>query len=898
MDDRQKPEDFLEYIRQQEALNARRGRLKIFFGYAAGVGKTYAMLLEAQELLKDGVNVFTGYIEPHDRPETTLLTENLPKIPEKIYLYRNIEVKEFDVDQALKINPSVILVDELAHTNVEGSRNLKRYQDIEELLQAGIDVYTTVNVQHIESLKDVMEKRTGVQVRESVPDYIFENADKIELIDLDSEELIERLKMGKIYPKHRIKQATANFFTEDNLRFLREYAMRELADRIEVVPSKIKHVKESAKIKILVCMSTSPSSDKAIRWGARIAEAFHGTWNVVYVQRNKEEKLSAKEASILQKNIELTEKLGGRAVILKGSDVAQTIADYANIIGATNIVIGKSQHSSGFRYLFEEDFEDRLIRLIGNTEIHILSDNDLPRRYWEKQQLKTWAKNWQWTTADFGKMSIILVLTLFCSYVVNHLLQTTESLPLILILGVVLIARMTNGYLYGLLASFIGIVTLDFFFIPPIYQLKIHDPNFPAVLVIMLVISVIVSAMTAHTKNHATIAVEREQRLEVLYDINKKLLETRGLEKIVAVVSDYLGNLFNKSVVFYVKKPDGFIYSDSYILPNKTLSDLETKEEAAVVDWVFANNKVAGAGTNTFRGAQAYYKPINFENEVLGVIGFVGKERGLNQENISLLRIIITLVAMALQRQNLSDEQRDILLESEREKLRGNLLRGISHDLRTPLTSILGASSAILENDKFDEKTKKQLVGSIKNDAQWLIRLVENLLSVTKINAGRLSLTKTEELAEEVVTDAVSRTSQRFPTRKFVTKGYEQPIFIPMDGTLIAQVLINLLENAIKHSPEDAAIEVEIKPRENRVEFIVVDHGEGISEAEFPYLFKELKPDQKRSADSKRGMGIGLSICKSIVVAHGGEMNACNRSTGGASFSFWLPIEKEEQVNG
>jgi two-component system sensor histidine kinase KdpD len=408
----------------------------------------------------------------------------------------------------------------------------------------------------------------------------------------------------------------------------------------------------------------------------------------------------------------------------------------------------------------------------------------------------------------------------------------------------------------------------------------------------MLLVALITSALTVRVKTQARLAVERERRTEVLYEINKKLLVTRGLENIVTLTNEYITKLFGRSIIFYTQDPGN--NSEGVLM--QAPGDLDAsfmllEDERAVAHWVFINQKYAGAGTDTLMGAGAFYMPVISQGNVLGVIALSCAKGKLDQHDRLFLRMIISQVAMALERQYLSDEQRRILVESEKEKMRSNLLRAISHDLRTPLTGILGASSAILENgDSLDKLTHNQLISNIKEDSQWLIRMVENLLSVTRINEGTMNVTKSPEAAEEIVAEAISRIRKRFPDRKVPVKVPDELLLVPMDGTLIEQVLINLLENAIKHTPENSMVEVKVrKDRQNAV-FEVIDNGEGIAEQDFPYLFESYVPNGKRSADSSRGMGIGLSICMSIVKAHHGKMEAANKMTGGAVFRFTLPL--------
>ncbi len=893
------PDALLESLNAPSKVKA--GRLKIFFGFAAGVGKTYAMLDDAHELVHRGVDVLVGYVEPHTRPETMQLLEGLKTLPPQSLPYKNIQLKEFDLDAALARRPEVILVDELAHTNVEGSRNKKRYQDVEELLNAGIDVYTTVNVQHIESLNDIVQNITKVNVRETVPDYIFDNADKVKLIDIEPEELLRRFDEGKVYKRERAETAKSNFFTKENLRLLRELAMRKAADRISNLNQNEQQISEKmANIKLMVCISPSPSSAKCIRWTERTAKAFHAPWIAIYVENMDSPYYSEEQKKSVRTNLDLAERLGAEIVTLNGNDVPAVIAEYAKLSGITNIVVGKSRNKKTLRSLFEMDFEDKLISMLKTVEVHIIPDSSNIQKIYKKPARFRLGKGLFFSWRDLLKMLGILAAATLLSIGLRALDIAEQNVVMVYILSVLIISRITVGYLFGIIASILSVLLFNFFFTIPFFTLNAIQPGYPITFVIMFFVAFITSALTVRVRTQALIAVSRERRTEVLYEINKKLLATRGLENIVALTNEYILTLFDRSVIFYVQDPalknSGiFVQSPSEPDSSSMLSD----DERAVAHWVFVNQKRAGAGTDTLMGATAFYMPVISQGIVLGVIGLSCYKGKINHKDRLFLRMIAPLVAMALERQALSDEQRQILVESEREKMRGNLLRAISHDLRTPLTCILGASSAVLENgDSLDKKTHDKLILDIKEDSQWLIRMVENILSVTRINEGLMNVTKTSEAAEEIVAEAISRIRKRFQNRKITVKVPDELLVVPMDGTLIEQVLINLLENAIKHSSDDSVIDVAVIKAGQEAVFEVIDHGEGISEQNLPYVFESYALNDKQSPDSSRGMGIGLSICMSIIKAHHGGMEAVNRPEGGAIFRFMLPLEGNKENAG
>ncbi|MCL2462495.1 MAG: sensor histidine kinase KdpD, partial [Defluviitaleaceae bacterium] len=824
------PENLLDELGKNDA---RRGKLKIFFGYAAGVGKTYAMLDEAQELFKNGADVVAGYIEPHTRAETLHLLEGLPALPPKAISYKNIELKEFDLDAALKRRPAVILVDELAHTNAAGSRNKKRYQDVEELLGAGVDVFTTVNVQHIESLNNVVSDITKITVNETVPDYIFDRAGKVKIIDVEPDELLRRFEEGKVYRPDRAAAAMNNFFTKENLRLLREIAIRKAAERISHDNQNVRqHTEKNPNSKLLVCVSSSPSSAKCIRWAARMAEAFFIPWVAVYVENVDPDDQSEEEKKSMHSNLELAERLGAEIVTLSGLDVPAVIAEYARLSGITNIVIGKS----GKRRWLRAHFEDQLTALLPNVEIHIMPD--APEGGSKKRRRPPRRVKFSWP--DAAKSLALLFLATVVSFLLKYLRIGDQNFIMVYILSVLVIARVTQGRVYGIVSSILSVLAFNFFFTDPLFTFNAYGPGYPITFLIMLLAAVITGALTARVKTQAKLAVRREQRTEILYEISKKLLATRGAQNTVNLINEYIAKIFQRSVIFYTgfdRRESGTILK----LEGEHADFMRKDDERAVAEWCYINQKPAGAGTDTLRGAGAYYMPVASQGKSLGVIG-VSCEKGTPSTNSKFfMSTIISEVAMALERQALSDAQRAATVATEKEKMRGNLLRAISHDLRTPLTGILGASSAILENPgALSEDEKIKLLRSVRDDSGWLIRMVENLLSVTRITEDGANLSKSSEAAEEIISESVSRIRQRFPDAEITVRVPEEALFVPMDGILIEQVLINLIENAIKHNKGNAPVTVRAFGSGGRISFEVEDSGNGVPEEDLPRLFDGL----------------------------------------------------------
>lgn len=888
------------------------GKLCIYLGYAPGSGKTYAMLDDAREQYLRGADVVIGHIETPVPAETAKLASSLPALVPQEIAQERLLLGEFDLDAALNRQPALIVIDQLAHSNTEGARNKQRYQDIEELLLAGIDVYTTLNIWHLESLGDSLGPLLRMDKVEPVPDAVFDQADQIRLIDIEPEALLERMRGGRPEVEgegeHEGTGAAAvpgmhadhPLYTRESLQLLRELALRKAADRISQANQQESPTLpgQGLRAKWLVAISAAPSAAALIRWTAQAASAFHAPWAAVHVETGQSGSRSAAHKRAVRSHLELAERLGAQIVTLSGYEPAEAVAEYAELSGFSHIVIGKKP-SRRIRFSFlETGFEERLIARLPTAQLHILPDSGTNELYAPEPERRFTARL-QLSWSDSLKTVGLLVLATLLSLLLRSF-AITDHVIMLYILSVLVISRTTSGYVYGLVGSVLSVLAYNYLFTEPRYTFLAVQAGYPITFIIMLLVAVITSALTVRIKTQAKLAVERERRTEVLYEINKKLLMTRGLQAIVDLTNETLVRLFERSVIFYTEDPLGpgkhlGVVRQSPLEPQADF--LQSADERDVAHWVFVNQKQAGAGTDTHGQARALYVPVAVMGHVLGVLGVSASvsasgSKPLSQANRFFLRLLASQVAMALERQALSDEQRRIVIEAAQEKMRSNLLRAISHDLRTPLTGISGASSVILENrGTLDEETERRLLVDIREDALWLIRMVENLLSVTRIHDGTAHVVKSPEAVEEIVAEAIGRIRVRFPQAAIQVKVPDEFLLVPMDGTLIEQVLINLVENAIKHSRTESPVEVEVWKGEDAVEFRVKDHGEGVPAEQLPHLFDSLAEVQLKNADSARGMGIGLSICMSIVKAHEGKMEAWNNPDGGAVFRFSLPLE-------
>lgn len=650
--------------------------------------------------------------------------------------------------------------------------------------------------------------------------------------------------------------------------------------------------------KVLVCIGSSPSSVKCIDRAAKMAKDFGTNLTAVYVESEEQYYLNENDKKILHSNIEYASSLGAEVVTLYGHDIAFSIGEYAKRTGITNIVIGKSRNKRNIFHFSKKSLENKLISLLPDAKIYLISDREISRAYrtdqHKKQELILYKQ--EFAGRDFLITFVSLLIAVIISVFLEFLHVENENMIMMFILAILIISRVTEGCIYGIISSLLSVFIFNCFFTKPYFRFLAIRKSDGIALIIMLVVSLTTYTLTARAKAQARFAAEREKRTEILYEINKKLLITTGIINIVHLTNEYIIKIFQRTVIFFIQDPyeggKGIIteYKDG-----RSTETIVSDNEKSVVHWVFEEQKRAGAGTDIYPEAEFFYNPVVSGGVVLGVVGLSCEDNSyLDQNNRLFLRMINSLVAMALERQQLSDKQKIILIQSEKEKMRSNLLRAVSHDLRTPLTGILGASSTVLENyDTLDKATILGLLANIKEESQWLIRMVENLLSVTRINGGLSEVKKHPEAAEEIVASAIGRIRKRFKGCKINVKVPEELLIVPMDGTLIEQVIINLLENAIKHSGIDTEIYVDVKKEQDMAIFEVSDNGEGIGEDDLPYLFSDFLPSDKKISDSTGGMGIGLPICRSIIKAHNGKMEAGNKKNGGAVFRFILPLEGE-----
>lgn len=897
MDDtRMDPDALLKQISDEEHVRDR-GRLKIFFGYAAGVGKTYAMLRAAHVAKGRHTDVVVGYVEPHDRPATSALLNGLEQIKPLVIDHKGIEVREFDLDAAISRHPQLILVDELAHTNTDGCRHLKRYQDVEELLRAGIDVYTTVNVQHIESLNDQVASITGIAVNERIPDHIFDQADQVELVDIEPDELIARLHAGKIYRGQQAQMALTNFFDMGNLVALREIALRRCADRINTVSTRGRLGERAALYadgRILVCLSPSPSNQKIIRTAARMAKAFQAAFTALFVETSDYGDMVDEDKARLRDNTHLAEQLGATVETVQGDDVPLQIAEFARISGISKIVLGRS--NARRRHLWNRStIVDRLIAVAPNLDVYVIPDRNA-RPYRERTSGKyTFTFLW----SDLLKSLTVLMAATLIGFGFDALGFSEANIITVYILGVLVTAVVTSEMAYSLVSSAVSVLTFNFFFTSPRLTFNAYGAGYPTTFLIMLIAAFITSALAAKIKRQARQSAQAAYRTGLLLKTDQLLQKERGRDGIVSIIATQLARLLKRDVVFYEATSEGIGPPRVFSAEEGALHDdadaLITANEQAVAAWVFKNNKHAGATTDTLAGARCLYLAVRLNEKVFGVVGIALEGDALNSFESSATLSILGECALALDNEQVIRERGEAAVVAKNEQLRANLLRSISHDLRTPLTSISGNAWVLMESgDGMLDLERHHLYQDIYDDSLWLIALVENLLSVTRIEDGAMSLALTPELMDEVIDEALRHVSRKSVEHHVVVNPTDGFLLARMDSRLIMQVVINIVDNAIKYTPVGSTITIDMRKEHGWVIVQIADDGEGIPDEMKQRVFDMFYTAGNEIGDSHRSLGLGLALCRSIINAHGGEITVSDTVPHGSTFRFTLPAEEVE----
>lgn len=886
MGERPDPDALLARVHEDEK-RAKRGKLTIFFGAAPGVGKTYAMLEAARFEREDGRDVVVGIAETHGRYDTGALLLGLEILPRRKIEHRGVVLEELDVDACMKRRPGVILVDELAHTNAPGSRHNKRWQDVEELLEAGLDVYTTLNVQHLESLNDVVAQITHIVVRETVPDSVLDKADDIRLIDLPIDELLDRMKEGKVYLPEQAQRAGKSFFRPGNLIALRELALRITAQSVDAQMRRYReeHGIEktwAATERILVSVSPSPASARLIRGARRLAGSLHADWIAVYVETSASLRLSAKDRARVAENLQLARTLGAETVTLVGESGAEEVVRFAQQRNVTRIVVGKPTHSS-WRDLVGGSFVDSVVRLSGDIDVHVISGEldkgEEPVRAPEPPRSAHTRQN----LAGFVSGIAAVALATVAGHMMFGPTQLADVVMLYLF-GIVLVS-LRWGLGPSLFAAVVAVLAFDFFFVPPFYTFAVADLRHTVTFAVMFLVAAVISGLTKRVRDQAESAREREVRTASLYALSRALAAAKTRREILVAGTKQIQEVFGGRVAALVPTPGAKLAS----AVDETWTYLVDEKELAVAEWVWENGRAAGVGTDTLPSAQATYLPLEGSEGRLGVLGIVpGDERMSAEHERQHLEAFLAQMGSALDRVRLARDAQEAQLRVEAEQLRNSLLSSVSHDLRTPLAVITGAATT-LTNDKLDPAAKRDLSDTIVQEAERLNRLVRNLLDMTRVEGGALTLNKEWQPVEEVVGSALGSLEHVLGSRP-ITTDLSRGLVAPFDAVLVQQVLVNLLENAVKYAGADTPITVSARGKKREVELTVADRGPGLPPGDEARIFEKFYRAEKGKGG---GVGLGLTICRGIVTAHGGRIWANNRDGGGAAFHFTLPIEGE-----
>lgn len=872
-DDRPDPDKLLMAI---QASNSQRGLLKIYLGMASGVGKTYAMLTDAKEVLKKGVDIVAGYIEPHGRNETESLVKDFEVIPVLKIEHRGIMIQDFNLDAALKRKPEVILVDELAHTNAPGLRHTKRWQDIFELLDAGINVYTTLNIQHLESLNDVISSITGVEVRETVPDSVLTRADTIELIDIPPDELVTRLREGKIYPSDKIQSALDNFFQEGNLLALREIALRKTAEKIDAQILRYRQSQDIGEIwntseKVLVAIAPNKFARRLIRAAARIAASKHAALIVVAVETPRYQLLKDDDRRLLEDALHLAQKMGAEVERRYGSDIVQEILNIAVAKNASLIVVGKPIRNR-FREFFMGTIADSLIRQSGAIDIHLITGEEE-----EATSVPVVASIPRPRLWSLCITALITALTTGVCVFIYPRLDLTNLVMIYLLASVSVALRF--GRTESIIASILNVLAFDFFFVPPRFSFSVTDFQYVVTFSVMLITSLVMSTLTLRIRLQAKTVAERERRTQALYDAGRKMVGSSDPR--------FIGEATVAGVQQLIGADASFLHAEGVQLvplpPSKTHFESLDKERG-VAHYVLDKKKPAGIGTDTLPGAAALYLPVATDRMSYGVLGIVIDEL-FDRSLLPVLELLTQQAALCFERNQFQLESFDAKLIAETQSVRSVLLSSISHDFRTPLTVIEGAASAILQSKEEVSHNTKELADSIKDQSKRLTKLVTNVLSLTRLESAGVKPHSDWQSLEELISTALDKTEYLFRTRNIKINIPKDFPLLYVDASLFEQLLINVFENSGYYATQGHELTIEATYNSRIITVQIGDDGPGFALSHNQYL---LNGDTK----SRSGSGLGLLICGAIAKIHGGSFETGNRPSGGAVCTIQIPYKE------
>jgi two-component system sensor histidine kinase KdpD len=888
-------DELLARVKAEEEQE-RRGKLKIFLGYAPGVGKTYTML-EAARLRKKDTDVVVACVETHGRAETEALMEGLEVIPRRQVEYRGIKLSEMDTDAVLARHPQLALVDELAHENAPDSRHVKRYKDIEELLEAGIDVYTTLNIQHVESVRNAVAQITGAWVRETVPDSVIDSAAEIELVDLPPDELLKRLKEGKVYVPEQIALAIERFFQKGNLIALRELTMRTAAKHVD--EQTLAYMKAhairgpwSSGERLLVCIAPDSLGTRLVRSARRLAYELGAEWSAIYVETPDNARLTPEQQNQLTDTLRLAQRLGAKTVTLQGDSIVNTVVHYATANNITKIVVARPQRRYR-RRLLSRPLAEQLVRRSENLDVHVVSGGETMRR--STRQIRTFFGDWQGSLKGLG---LVALTTLLAKLAPEFFAEA--NLIMVYLLCVVATAFFW-GFGPAILVSVVSVLVFDFLFISPLFAFTVYDVKYILTFVVLLLVGLSISYLMRRIRQQTEAATRRERQTATLYALSRDLAISSSLESYIgAIVKRTRETLGRDAIIFLPDSTNKGMLKPYADHPNVSVD--ENGMAAAI--WCFQHQMVAGRGTDTLPNARARYLPLVTARGTVGVIALsatdVVGELTIEQER--LLGAYADLAAVAIEGIQLGEEAHNAQVLSQvlrdTEKLQTALINSISHDLRTPLVSIVGVLSSLQEEGMgLDDTAKKNMLQVAREEAERLNRLITNLLDVSRIEAGAMKINRQPSDVQDLVGAALEQLGSRARGRPIAIDIPAELPFVSVDFGLIVQALVNILDNALKYSPDDLPVEIKGRQIDHEVRIDVADRGPGIPPQDLLHVFDKFYRIQR--PDKVAGTGLGLSICKGIVEAHGGRINAENRPDGGTVISVILPMaEQDPSVRG
>jgi two-component system, OmpR family, sensor histidine kinase KdpD len=890
------PDQLLAHVQAEEA-RAKRGRLRIFFGSSAGVGKTYAMLEAARNMRASGADIVVGYVEPHGRVDTERLLEGLEQLPFLQVGYRGIVRREFDLDAALKRNPAIILVDEFAHSNVTGGdpapRHPKRWQDIQELLDVGINVWTTVNVQHLESLNDLVFRITGVRQRETLPDKVFDEADDIELIDLPPDDLLARLRAGKVYVADEAATAVERFFRTPNLMALRELALRKVADRVEAAARALPADQTRARFagdRVLVAVGPDEQAEQLVRAGKRMADALDAAWTVVYVETPALLSLSDEDRNRRIDILRLAESLGAETVTLDGPSAAAVLLEYAQTRNATRVIVGAPKLRGWRRWFRGPSTPAQLINHARTFDVITIAvaEDRIERRKRAAGPFQVPVENA--SAVRWDRYLWALVTTGVCTALAFTMFRAFElsNLVMVYLLGVT-VAGLRFGRGPSLLTAAMNVVAFDFFFVPPRFSLAISDVQYLITFAVMLLIALVIANLMASVRQQTRVAGARERRTALLYAMSRELVATRGIESLAEVAVSHVAEVFQCQAVVLLPNHEGKL-----VYPSGTpLEGSLRGADLAVAQWVLDHGRPAGLGTDTLPAATALYVPLRERDQPLGVLAVrpSNPRRVLLPEQRHLLETFASQIGLALERAQLAETAETARLDAERESLRNTLLASISHDLRTPLSVIAGAGSALAQHGKtVDDATRVTLARSVETKAREMSELVSNVLDLMRFESGHMVLRRDWQTLDDLVGTALNNMESKLAHHPVDVRIPQDLPPVHVDATLIVQVFANLFDNIAKYTPAGTRVFVSALLDGRFVRTLVEDEGPGLPVGDPARLFDKFQRGHEEG--SVVGVGLGLAICQAIIRAHGGEIEAHRREGGGARFEFTLPADE------